>query len=104
MPMYIYEHLKKGCAKGKRFEIFQGMKDDALESCPGCGKAVRRLICAVNVNKPISNTDLKSMGFAKLVRRDKGVYENVTALPGESKLFEAGKPHTRPDLKRRIKD
>jgi len=44
------------------------------------------------------------MGFTKLVKRDRGGYENVARLGGESRYMEAGKPETMPDLKRRIED
>lgn len=40
MPTYEYEC--KTC--GKTFEAFQSMSDPAIETCPECGKAVRRLI------------------------------------------------------------
>ncbi len=40
MPTYEYEC--KTC--GKTFEVFQSMSDPAIESCPECGKPVRRLI------------------------------------------------------------
>jgi putative FmdB family regulatory protein len=40
MPTYEYEC--KSC--GKIFEAFQSMSDPPLESCPSCGKSVRRLI------------------------------------------------------------
>ena len=36
------------------------------------------------------------MGFTKLVKRDDGVYENVTRLPGESRYMEKGKADTLP--------
>jgi len=104
MPVYEYEHIGEGCARGKRFEIYQGIDEPRLEKCPFCGEPVERLIPRVYVNTPITDSELKSMGFAKLVRRDEGVYENVTALDGESKVMEAGKPETMPDLKRRIRD
>jgi len=39
MPTYEYE-----CAAcGKRFEKFQGIKDEPLKTCPECGKPLRRL-------------------------------------------------------------
>ena len=60
--------------------------------------------CVIECATPTTDSELKEKGFTKLVRRDKGVYENVTALDGESKTFEAGKPETMPDLKRRIQD
>ena len=58
----------------------------------------------VNIATPTSDTSLKEKGFAKLVRRDKGVYENVTATDKESRYFYADKPETMPDLKKRIGD
>ena len=104
MPVYEYEHVGAGCARGKRFEIEQPISADRLEVCPGCGRPVERLVCRVHVSTPTSDSEYKSMGFTKLVRRDEGVYENVTALDGESKIMEAGKPETLPDLKRKIRD
>ena len=104
MPVYEYEHVGEACARGKRFEIEQSFSDDRLQTCPQCGGRVERLLSRVHVSTPTTNSELKSMGFAKLVRRDDGVYENVTALDGESKVMEAGKPETLPDIKRRITD
>jgi len=42
MPTYEYECKKSG----KRFELFQNMKDEPLKKCPECGGPVRRLIGA----------------------------------------------------------
>ncbi len=51
---------------------------------------VKRLIAAPGrVVVPKSDHDYKSMGFTKLVRRDKGLYENVTANDGEQRFIEA---------------
>mgnify|MGYP001044034588 CR=1 FL=1 len=104
MPIYEYEHKANACARGKRFELSQAMSDDALKTCPDCGEPVERMISRVFVSTPKTNSELKSMGFTKLVRRDEGVYENVTALEGESKVMEAGKPETLPNIKKRIRD
>ena len=38
------------------------------------------------------------------MRRDAGVYENVTALDGESRYFKAGKKATAPHLHKKIRD
>ena len=81
MPIYEYCAVEEQqscshCVKG--FDEFQAMQDAALTACPKCGKPVRRVITAPNVSVPRSNSELKSQGFTKLVRRDKGVYENVT--------------------------
>jgi predicted nucleic acid-binding Zn ribbon protein len=80
------------------------MKDDALRVCPKCGEPVHRLISRTFVSTPKTNSELKGMGFTKLVRRDKGVYENVTATNKESRYMLADKPETMPDLKRKISD
>jgi predicted nucleic acid-binding Zn ribbon protein len=106
MPVYEYEHDggEQDCKLGWRFEIKQPITDDALKACPACGKPVHRIMPRIYISTPRTDSDLKSMGFAKLVRRDEGVYENVTALDGESKVMEAGKPETLPDIKRRIRD
>ena len=40
MPTYDYECLESG----NRFEHFQNITDDPIETCPECGGPVRRLI------------------------------------------------------------
>jgi putative FmdB family regulatory protein len=104
MPVYEYEHVGRKCARGKRFELRQGIDSERLALCPDCGGAVRRVISAAFVNTPRTNSDLKGMGFTKLVRRDKGVYENVTATGGESRLWDVNKPDTKPNLRTKIRD
>jgi len=104
MPVYEYEHTEKACSLGKVIEVRQSIQDKPLAKCPNCGGPVRRIISAFYVNTPKSNTDLRDMGFTKLVKRDKGVYENVTAREGESRIVEPGKPETLPNLKKTISD
>jgi hypothetical protein len=58
----------------------------------------------VHVSSPRGDSELKNMGFTKLVRRDQGVYENVTATGSESRYFDSNKPESMPDLKRKIGD
>ncbi len=65
---------------------------------------VRRLVSAAYVHVPVGNTVLREKGFAKLVRRDRGVYENLTRLEGEARYMEVGKPATTPQLHKRIRD
>ena len=65
---------------------------------------VRKLITAPNIITSHGNSELKSLGFTKLVKRDKGVYENVTAGDHESRYMLAGDPSTLPDLKKKIRD
>lgn len=104
MPRYIYECDNAECPSGGMFEEFQSIKDDALAACPHCGGTVSRVILPVGMATPAGDAKLKDLGFAKLVRRDKGVYENVTAMDHESRYFKAGQPDTMPDLKRRVGD
>jgi len=101
MPTYEYEHKGAGCKLGKTFECEQSMKDDAFTKCPECDKPVKRLLSAPFLNTPRGNSDLKSMGFTKLERRDKGVYENVTATGKENRTVKLGDQSTYPDFKKR---
>ena len=103
MPVYEYEHIEEECELGKRFEVEHSIKDK-LSECPKCGGKIKRLISHTYINTPIGDSKLKNMGFTKLVKRDKGVYENVTATDKESRYMEAGKPETMPDLKKKISD
>jgi predicted nucleic acid-binding Zn ribbon protein len=106
VPVYVYEHDdEKGCELGDRLEIEQPMNDAAIPKCPKCGKGIHRIICPpMTIKSTRSNSELKDMGFTKLVKRDKGVYENVTARDGESRIVEAGRPDTLPDLGKTISD
>ena len=105
MPVYDYEHVEEtSCSKGAVFEAQQSIHDDAFKVCPECGQGVKRLISAPGIATPKTDTELKNLGFTKLVRRDSGVYENVTATGGESKVMEAGKPETMPHIRKRIQD
>ena len=48
---------------------------------------------------PKSERELRDLGFAKLVRRDDWVYENITARDCESKEMVCDNTATIPDLK-----
>lgn len=104
MPVYTYEHTDKACAAGMAIEVKQSMTDAPLTACPHCGGAVRKVLSRVFVSTPRGNSSLKDMGFTKLVKRDKGVYENVTARNGDSRYVVAGKDGTLPNLKKTIRD
>ena len=104
MPVYEYEHAGEGCQLGKRFELTQAIYAAKFEKCPECGEQVKRLISLVGISTPKTNADLKNLGFTKLVRRDNGVYENVTATGSESKIWDSSKPETMPNLKGKIRD
>lgn len=104
MPIYEYEHIDYFCQWGKVFEIRQHLDDPVLEECPVCGEAVKKLISRTNMASPKTNSELKDMGFTKLVRRDDGVYENVTRRDGESRYMERNKPETIPHVHKIISD
>jgi hypothetical protein len=50
------------------------------------------------------NSELKNAGFTKLVKRDNGVYENVTALDGEKRYMRRGDPESLPHLHKKVGD
>ena len=47
---------------------------------------------------------IRDMGFTKLVRRDDGVYENVTRSGTESRYVRAGESDTLPHFHKKISD
>lgn len=107
MPFYEYQVKpeNEGCDHCRDgFEIYQKMKEDALESCPQCGAPIQRLVFATSVSTPKTASELKNLGFTKLVKRDTGVYENVTRTGNEAKYMEANKPETVPDFSKKISD
>jgi putative FmdB family regulatory protein len=104
MPVYEYEHFGEGCSLGKQFELNQSMNRPRLTVCPDCGMPVRRMLSLVSINTPKTASDLKNLGFTKLVRRDNGVYENVTATGNESRIWDASKPETMPHLHKKVRD
>ncbi|RLC18351.1 MAG: zinc ribbon domain-containing protein [Deltaproteobacteria bacterium] len=104
MPVYEYEHVSGVCENGSVFEIRQAISEPALKTCPHCGQPVKRLISLVGVSVPKTNSELRDMGFTKLVRRDDGIYENVTPRKGDSRYMERGKPGTIPNIANTITD
>lgn len=104
VPNYLYECENPECPGGVRFSVFQSMRDEPLARCPHCANAVARIIVPVGMATPTGDSALKDKGFAKLVRRDKGVYENVTAMDHESRYYHANRPETMPDIRRRVGD
>ena len=98
MPIYRYEHTSSedapapldSCALGTEFEWIQSIKAERLTECPECRAPVVRLIPrSIGVVAVKSAAELKNLGFSKLVRRDSGVYENVTAGSGEKRIVDA---------------
>jgi putative FmdB family regulatory protein len=87
MPIREYEHEKTPCEKGAVFEVIQKADEQPLTVCPQCGGPVRRLVSRPNVVASADNDGLRDKGFTKLVRRGKGLYENVTRREGEDRFF-----------------
>lgn len=104
MPLYEYEHIYDACALGKTFEIQHPMANKALSKCPKCNQPIQKIISRINISTPKTNSQLKDLGFTKLVKRDDGVYENVTARDGDSRYVHRDKPETLPNLKKTISD
>jgi putative FmdB family regulatory protein len=89
---------------GKVFDLKQSLSDDPLKACPHCKGPVQKIISQINISCQKTNGELRDLGFTKLVKRDAGVYENVTARDGDSRYIQRGKPETIPDLSKTIED
>jgi hypothetical protein len=51
-----------------------------------------------------SNSELRNAGFTKLVKRDTGIYENVTATDGEKRYMKAGDKDSIPHIHKKVGD
>jgi hypothetical protein len=89
---------------GKVFDLRQSLADVPIKVCPHCKGPVQKIISQINISCPKTNGELRDLGFTKLVKRDDGVYENVTARDGDSRYMQRGKPDTIPDLSKTIAD
>jgi predicted nucleic acid-binding Zn ribbon protein len=65
---------------------------------------VRKVLSAPGISLPTGNAKLKEVGFTKLVKRDDGVYENVTRTGSEQRYMEAGKPESIPHVHKKVSD
>ena len=65
---------------------------------------VRKRLSPPALAFPVSNSTLRERGFTKLVRRDPGVYENLTRSGDEARYMRPDNPDSLPDLKRKISD
>ncbi len=104
MPVYEYEHVDTPCSLGNVFDFKQSINDKPLTKCPQCSKPIQKIISRININCPKTNGELRDLGFTKLVKRDDGVYENVTARGKDSRYMVKGRPETVPDLSKTISD
>jgi hypothetical protein len=65
---------------------------------------VRKVISAPALAFPAGNARLKELGFTKLVRRDDGVYENVTRSGSEQRYMQKGDANSIPHVHKKIGD
>ncbi len=63
---------------------------------------VRLVIRPIAINVPTGDSKLKEHGFTKLVKRDDGVYENMTATGSEKRYMKAGDKSSMPHLHKKI--
>jgi len=87
MPTYEYraKDVDKACDHCReRFEVQQSMSEEALTSCPQCGKPIERIIslCSVSTTQStrsmLSDKNLKEKGFTKLVNEGEGKFRKTT--------------------------
>jgi putative FmdB family regulatory protein len=87
MPTYEYqaEDPQAGCEHCRTpFEVRQAMHDEPLTACPRCGGRVVRLIsrCGISTSPSarsmLSDKNLKTKGFTKLVNEGGGKFRRVT--------------------------
>ena len=112
MPMYDYRCPENG----ETVEVIHGSEQRVTtwgllcklaeiplgETSPNA--PVERLISVPGLAFPKTNTELKNMGFTKLVKRETGVYENVTALDGDKRYMRADDPSSAPNIGKTIGD
>ncbi len=65
---------------------------------------VRKVLSAPGISLPTGDAKLKEIGFTKLVKRDDGVYENVTRTGDEERYMKAGDADSLPHLHKKITD
>ena len=66
---------------------------------------VRKIITkAPGISVPAFNSELKNQGFTKLVKRESGVYENVTATGDEKRYMKRGDKDSIPHIHKKIED
>lgn len=112
--MPVYEYLCP--ANQVRVDVLHAMTETITTWRELCDRAkidpgdtpldapVERVIHAPGIASPVCESQLKNMGFTKLVRRDKGVYENVTATGEEKRYMKSDDPTSLPHIQKKISD
>ena len=94
MPTYEYE-----CPRCGVFEVFQGMKEERLKTCPTCKRKVRRLLGTgagvIFKGSGFYQTDYRGAGYASAAKADTEKAETKTEAKAEAKP-EPAKPDKPP--------
>ena len=113
MPRYDYL-----CdANGQQIEVVHSLSRKLttwgeiceLAGCPlgdtPADSPVRRVITTAPMTAtPKTNSELRDLGFTKLVRRDDGVYENMTRSGSEKRYVRSEDSSSMPHLHKKISD
>lgn len=113
MPRYDYYCEENG----RTIEVFHSIKQALTTWCELCeaakidpgdtpaSAAVRKIITTPPMmNVPTGNSELKNLGFTKLVKRLDGTYENVTRTGTEKRFLDRNDPSSMPHLHKKITD
>jgi hypothetical protein len=69
------------------------------------GTPVRKIIrTAPTTNKPMEEPTIRNTGFNKLVKRDEGVYENITRSGSDKRDVSADDPASLRDIAAKLPD
>jgi predicted nucleic acid-binding Zn ribbon protein len=112
MPVYVYLCEENG----QTVEVRHGLDRDLGTWGEVCYAAqiplgntdflasVRKVLTPPGIAVPKGNAEIRNMGFTKLVKRDDGVYENVTRSGGEARYMRRGEADSLPHLNKKIGD
>ena len=84
--MPTYEYACRDC--GHRFDIRQGIRDEALTICPSCGGAIRRVMQPVGIvfkGSGFYKTDSRSNAEAAITAADRKDEKGADAAPAAEK-------------------
>ncbi len=112
LPIYVY-HCEEN---GRTLEVRHPMAYDLSTWGEVCYTAqiplgetdflasVRKVLSVPGIAIPTGNAELRNQGFTKLVKRDDGVYENVTRSGNEARYMRRGQSDSLPHLAKKIGD
>lgn len=85
MPIYEYEPSDRDCLLCEgRVEVLQPIGEEALQFCPYCGLAVRRVVSRASFKLPkdVDPDKAARKGFSTFRRAGKGTWEKVAGPSG----------------------